>query len=369
MNKRYYISLWITLVAFLFSSALTAHAQDVDFVTEVTSGNGEGTYEVEFLGVTNNSDGTHTWRYRVTEVSGKDLSNWILELCPEAYDDLKDTDNYSPTTGAEFVSGNNANSDLTGIKWNVGDDFESGVFAFTLSEEYALDQSAVGVEIKTGGKGDKTGDSEIAGPDCESSGVCSVTVLGEDIVDQDAKTVTNTLSDPEGIATLDFVKLEGFEVASLPGFVSADGTTWTWQGDAGTEPKDVQFVLKATASEAVYFLKVTNGCGTEGYIDPPYDFSDALGGAFTLDGSYPNPFSARTEIAFELSEAAHTTLTVYDVMGRKVATLVDRSMDAGPHAVAWNGHSDQGSKLASGVYFYRLSAGDVSQTKRVIIVR
>jgi flagellar hook assembly protein FlgD len=83
----------------------------------------------------------------------------------------------------------------------------------------------------------------------------------------------------------------------------------------------------------------------------------------------PNPFSARTEIAFELAEAAHTTLTVYDVMGRKVATLVDRPMPSGPHAVAWNGHSDQGSKLASGVYFYRLSAGDVSQTKRLVIVR
>ncbi len=81
-------------------------------------------------------------------------------------------------------------------------------------------------------------------------------------------------------------------------------------------------------------------------------------------GAYPNPFTRRTEIGFELDRAAAVSLVVYDLQGRAVATLADGAMDAGPHRVAFDA-----SRLPSGVYVYRLVAGARSETGRLTLTR
>ena len=83
-----------------------------------------------------------------------------------------------------------------------------------------------------------------------------------------------------------------------------------------------------------------------------------------LQGNYPNPFNPETTIRFELPEAVHVRLVVYDVMGREVARLVDGAMPAGQHRARWDA-----SGLPSGVYLYRLTAGDFSQTKRMTLLK
>ncbi len=88
--------------------------------------------------------------------------------------------------------------------------------------------------------------------------------------------------------------------------------------------------------------------------------------AFALKGNAPNPFSTRTKIHFVLPEAAHVTLEVYDVMGRKVATLVDQQMEPGFHHAVFD--SDK-SGLPSGIYLYRFLAGDFVDTGRMVVVR
>ncbi len=85
---------------------------------------------------------------------------------------------------------------------------------------------------------------------------------------------------------------------------------------------------------------------------------------FALDQNYPNPFNPSTTITFELAHSSPATLTVYDVLGREAAALVNDVLEAGRHTVAFDG-----ARLASGVYLYRLRAGDFVSTKKMILLR
>jgi hypothetical protein len=83
-----------------------------------------------------------------------------------------------------------------------------------------------------------------------------------------------------------------------------------------------------------------------------------------LRQNYPNPFNPSTTIEFALAKAGFVTLTIYNVAGENVATLVSESLTAGSYQYHW----DAGG-LASGVYFYRLEAGQFSQTKKLLLLR
>ncbi|HHI03440.1 MAG TPA: T9SS type A sorting domain-containing protein, partial [candidate division Zixibacteria bacterium] len=85
---------------------------------------------------------------------------------------------------------------------------------------------------------------------------------------------------------------------------------------------------------------------------------------FSLEQNYPNPFNASTVISFSLKEPASVAIEVFDITGAKVAMLVNETMASGPHEVTWDA-----SEVASGVYFYRLSTGDVSQSKQMVLIK
>jgi len=88
-----------------------------------------------------------------------------------------------------------------------------------------------------------------------------------------------------------------------------------------------------------------------------------------LAQNFPNPFNAGTVITYDLPEDGHVTLEVFDILGRRVATLVDDDGVAGRHTVAWDGRDDRGHAVASGVYFYCLSAQGISQSKKMILLK
>ena len=89
-----------------------------------------------------------------------------------------------------------------------------------------------------------------------------------------------------------------------------------------------------------------------------------LPSAYALRQNFPNPFNPSTTIRFELPHSSQAILTVYDVLGREVTVLVNERKDAGVHEVKFDG-----SKLASGVYFYRLQAGDFLSTKKMLVLK
>jgi hypothetical protein len=85
---------------------------------------------------------------------------------------------------------------------------------------------------------------------------------------------------------------------------------------------------------------------------------------FVLHQNYPNPFNPTTTIRFALPQRSHVTLTVFNTLGQQVATLIHEIQEPGEHSVRLDG-----SRLASGVYFYRLQAGEYVASKRLVLVR
>ena len=85
---------------------------------------------------------------------------------------------------------------------------------------------------------------------------------------------------------------------------------------------------------------------------------------FSIEQNYPNPFNPTTTINYSLPKASLVTIKVYDILGREVATLVNVQKVTGNYEVQFNA-----AKLASGVYFYRMQAGDFVETKKLLLLK
>ena len=88
-----------------------------------------------------------------------------------------------------------------------------------------------------------------------------------------------------------------------------------------------------------------------------------------LSQNYPNPFNPTTTISFTTSEQTRATLEVYNLIGQNVRTLLDKDVDPGTTSVTWDGNDEHGRQAASGVYFYKLTAGSAEQVKKMILLR
>jgi hypothetical protein len=88
-----------------------------------------------------------------------------------------------------------------------------------------------------------------------------------------------------------------------------------------------------------------------------------------LSQNYPNPFNPSTVIAFSLPRAGHVRLDVFNLLGQKVRTVVSHDYPAGNHRVIWDGTDDDGHKVSSGVYFYRLDNGDESRSRKMTFIK
>ncbi len=94
-----------------------------------------------------------------------------------------------------------------------------------------------------------------------------------------------------------------------------------------------------------------------------------LPGEYSLSQNYPNPFNPTTSISFNLPVAGHVELAVYNLLGQKVATVVDGTLAAGQHEVIWNGSDQNGVAVSSGVYFYRLKSATFNQTRKMTLMK
>ncbi len=121
-----------------------------------------------------------------------------------------------------------------------------------------------------------------------------------------------------------------------------------------TDPNNQKSVMKRILD---WFIPSATG------VNPGWD------GAATelqLSQNAPNPFSAETSVRFALPNAGPVSLQVFDVTGRKVATLVDHAMDAGSHVITWDGRDDSGNAVATGVYLARLQSGGETVTNEMV---
>ena len=88
-----------------------------------------------------------------------------------------------------------------------------------------------------------------------------------------------------------------------------------------------------------------------------------------LNGNYPNPFNPTTTISYSLKEDSKVTLEIFNIKGQKVRTLVKENQLAGHHKVVWNGKDENSKPVASGIYFYKMKAGNYTSTKKMILMK
>ena len=112
-----------------------------------------------------------------------------------------------------------------------------------------------------------------------------------------------------------------------------------------------------------------DGAPVETTVVTDTEAEDGLPTAYALFDNYPNPFNPSTRIQYALPEPANVTLSVYDVTGRRIRTLAEGLQPAGTHTATWNGADAYGRLAASGVYLYRLEAGDFVETRKMLMVK
>ncbi|MBC8322744.1 MAG: T9SS type A sorting domain-containing protein [Candidatus Marinimicrobia bacterium] len=100
-------------------------------------------------------------------------------------------------------------------------------------------------------------------------------------------------------------------------------------------------------------------------IDPAISMPEK----FRLHHNYPNPFNPITNIHYELHKNTEVKITIYDVLGRVVRKLVNGKQVSGKHKVMWNGTNDLGQPVSAGVYFYKMEAGDVVKTRKMVLLK
>lgn len=100
------------------------------------------------------------------------------------------------------------------------------------------------------------------------------------------------------------------------------------------------------------------------------DKSTSSPSIFSLHQNYPNPFNPITTINYQLAVSGEVDLTIYNLLGQQIRTLVSSQQTAGAHQVHWDGTDESGKQVTSGIYFYKLNAGsDFSETKKMVLLR
>jgi hypothetical protein len=155
---------------------------------------------------------------------------------------------------------------------------------------------------------------------------------------------------------------------------SVDSKTWTKIGfvaGAGnsSSPKEYSFKDQPDGGASFsYRLKQIDVGGAYKYYDP-ITVSLSGGDKAQLMQNSPNPFNPSTAIKYYIPQAVDVTITIYDILGREVAKLVNSQVEAGYHVVYWNGRDRFGNAAASGVYIYRLTAGNFTEIKKMNLLK
>ncbi len=161
--------------------------------------------------------------------------------------------------------------------------------------------------------------------------------------------------------------IAGFSTYGFPNYLwrgvyatSNGGSTWTFLGLDSVSVRGLisygDSTFAYSYADGLYLVRSTVGVTSVDHTAQP--------STFALLQNYPNPFNPTTEIRYQLSAISKVSLKVYDLLGREVETLVEGEMTAGAHRVTFDA-----SRFASGIYFYRLKAGDFIATKKLVLIK
>ena len=92
-------------------------------------------------------------------------------------------------------------------------------------------------------------------------------------------------------------------------------------------------------------------------------------GRYSLLQNYPNPFNPTTTLRYNLPENSHVTITIYDMLGRKVKTLINETQYSGYRSIIWDAIGNNGERASAGIYLYQIQAGEYMQTKKMVLLK
>lgn len=143
-------------------------------------------------------------------------------------------------------------------------------------------------------------------------------------------------------------------------------------------PFDVESASVNTAGSFGLYTFQMDADGIAGYFDNVYvrqltptsvEENSNMPTEFSLMQNYPNPFNPETQISYKLSTGGFISLSVYDLLGREIKTLVSKDQPAGSYTVNWNGKNEFGNSVPSGVYMYSLKTGNFYESKKMILMK
>jgi len=112
---------------------------------------------------------------------------------------------------------------------------------------------------------------------------------------------------------------------------------------------------------ADYFINEMNNLGVEQGLYIPE--------VYVLHQNYPNPFNPVTTLRYDLPEDAMVNITIYDMMGRIIKTMVNQNQNSGYKSIQWDATNNQGQPVSAGVYLYTIEAGKFRQTKKMVLLK
>ena len=176
-----------------------------------------------------------------------------------------------------------------------------------------------------------------------------------------------------------YIYLGGPDMDSIPDVVltesAIDGSQNYWGNDV-TGVGDINGDgLDDFAFSALESVTIANRgviyiySGWQDPVDVEYDYQPIIPDNFQLHQNYPNPFNLSTNIEFEIPTRQSVTLCIYDILGREIRQLIDKSLTAGKYKINWDGLDDLGQPAPSGIYLYRLETESSELSKKMILLK
>jgi hypothetical protein len=191
------------------------------------------------------------------------------------------------------------------------------------------------------------------------------------------RVVDEATSQEVGRVLLDSILVPDY-VISVPGILPGNNYRADFyadhNGNGGYDPPPVDHAWRilftdSTGNVAENFAHNTNFININWPTGITVAPQNGIPQDYNLSQNYPNPFNPVTRINFSVAEASMVTLEIYDVLGRTIRVLISRHMAPAVYEVTWDGKDQYGSPMASGVYVYRLKAGNFQQIRRMLLVK
>jgi glycosidase len=172
-------------------------------------------------------------------------------------------------------------------------------------------------------------------------------------------------------ATMDAYIIGNFGVTQLTANQSFTRTGWWYDYFSGDSVNVTSLTENITLEPGDFRIYTTTKLPTPeaGILLDVEQIDDQIPVEFALEQNYPNPFNPNTVIRYSIVSPSLVSLKIFDVLGREVKTLVNKEQVNGVYEVNWNGDDALGNKVSTGVYFYRIDAGDFVQTKKMMLIK